>query len=563
MSHDQQESNNTFQQLGLSEPLLQAVNDVGYEAPTPIQLQVIPLLLAGKDVIGQAQTGTGKTAAFALPILQQIEPQQREVQALILTPTRELAIQVAEAIHTYARRLAGVRVVPIYGGQPMPRQIGRLRSGLHIVVGTPGRVMDHMRRGTLNLTAVRTFVLDEADEMLRMGFIEDVEWILSQAPATYQTALFSATMPDAIRRVADRYLKEPAVVEIRQKVLTVPKVEQRYMNVSEQQKVDALTRLLETEEMEAALVFVRTKLGAAELAEKLDARGYTAGAMHGDMNQTQRETMIRQLRNGQVETVIATDVAARGLDVERISHVINYDIPYDTESYVHRIGRTARAGRPGTAILFVTPRQQRLLREIERYTGQRMAPMRIPTQADVAARRAALFKDSVIRTLAEKEDELGLYLQLVEEVAAESGCDMAEVAAAGAYLAHEGKPLAVPLEPEPEAAPQAEAGMVRLFIHAGRGEGVRPADIVGAIANEAGIPGKSIGAIDIYDHFTYVDVPAQYSQQVLERMSDTIIRRRPAEIRLAKENEQAARAPKKDRKGKFKESRPKKKFRRV
>jgi ATP-dependent RNA helicase DeaD len=550
MSTNHEDGSHSFHQLGLSEPLLQAVNDVGYEAPTPIQLQVIPLLLAGKDVIGQAQTGTGKTAAFALPILQRLEPQRREVQALILTPTRELAIQVAEAIHTYARHLGGVRVAPIYGGQSMQKQIGRLRGGLHIVVGTPGRIMDHMRRGTLNLAAVQLFVLDEADEMLRMGFLEDVEWILSQAPDVIQTALFSATMPKAIRSVADRYLKEPVVVETEQKVLTVPEVEQRYMNVAEQQKVDALTRLLETEQLDAALVFVRTKVGAAELAEKLDARGYTAGAMHGDMNQAQRETVIRQLRKGQVETVIATDVAARGLDVERISHVINYDIPYDTESYVHRIGRTARAGRPGTAILFVTPRQQRLLREIERYTGQRMKPMRVPTQADVAARRAALFKESLLTTLAEKEDELGLYLQLVEDVAAESGCDMAEVAAAGAYLAHEGKPLAVPLEPEAELTQQAEAGMVRLFIHAGRSEGVRPADIVGAIANEAGIPGKSIGAIDIYDHFTYVDVPAQYRQQVLERMSDTIIRRRPADIRLATASDKVPPAPKKDTKGK-------------
>jgi ATP-dependent RNA helicase DeaD len=563
MSSDHQDGGNPFQLLGLSEPLVQAVNDVGYEAPTPIQLQVIPLLLAGKDVIGQAQTGTGKTAAFALPILQRLEPQRREVQALILTPTRELAIQVAEAIHTYARHVSGVRVVPIYGGQSMPKQIGRLRGGLHIVVGTPGRIMDHMRRGTLNLAAVQIFVLDEADEMLRMGFLEDVEWILSQAPDVIQTALFSATMPKAIRSVADRYLKEPTVVETEQKVLTVPEVDQRYLNVAEQQKVDALTRLLETEELDAALVFVRTKVGAADLAEKLDARGYTAAAMHGDMNQPQREAVIRQLRRGQLETVIATDVAARGLDVERISHVINYDIPYDTESYVHRIGRTARAGRPGTAILFVTPRQQRLLREIERYTGQRMKPMRIPTQADVAARRAALFRESLISTLADKENELDLYLQLVEEVAAESGCDMAEVAAAGAYLAHEGKPLAVPLEPEAELAQQPEDGMVRLFIHAGRREGVRPADIVGAIANEAGIPGKSIGAIDIYDHFTYVDVPAQYRQQVLERMSDTIIRRRPADIRLATESDEPPRPSKRDRKGKFKARRPKKKHRRT
>jgi ATP-dependent RNA helicase DeaD len=542
---DGEDNNETvsFADLGLSELVTEAVSELGYEAPTPIQARVIPLLLAGKDVIGQAQTGTGKTAAFALPILDRLEPARREVQAIVLTPTRELAIQVAEAIHAYGSKLPGVRVVPIYGGQSMSKQINRLRSGLHVVVGTPGRVMDHLRRGTLDLSAVQTVVLDEADEMLRMGFLEDVEWILDQAPAAFQTALFSATMPREIQRVADRYLQEPVVVETEHKALTVPAVEQRYMTVSEQQKLDALTRILETEDTDAVLVFARTKVGVAELAEKLDARGYAAEAMHGDMNQAQREAVIRQLRNGQAEMVVATDVAARGLDVERISHVVNYDIPYDTESYVHRIGRTARAGRPGTAILFVTPRQQRLLREIERYTGKRMEPMQVPTEADVAARRAALFKESVIRTLQENEAELGLYLQLVEDVAAESGCHISEVAAASAYLAHAGRPLAVPLEPEPELMPHAEDGMVRLFVDAGRNEGVRPGDIVGAIANEANIPGKAIGAIDIYDHFTYVDVPAKYSRQVLERMEHAEIRRRQVNIRVASAQEKASAEP--------------------
>jgi ATP-dependent RNA helicase DeaD len=537
----------SFSDLGLSEPLVQTITELGYEAPTPIQASVIPLLLDGRDVIGQAQTGTGKTAAFALPILDRLDPARREVQALVLTPTRELAIQVAEAVHAYGGGLQGIRVVPIYGGQPMQKQINRLRSGLHVVVGTPGRVMDHLRRGTLDLTTVRTVVLDEADEMLRMGFLEDVEWILEQAPQPFQTALFSATMPNEIQRVADRFLRDPVVVETRHKALTVPAVEQRYMNVSEQQKLEALTRILETEDTDAVLVFARTKVGAAELSEKLDARGFAAEAMHGDMNQAQREAVIRQLRSGQAEIVIATDVAARGLDVERISHVINYDIPYDAESYVHRIGRTARAGRAGKAILLVTPRQQRLLREIERYTKQRIEPMDLPTQADVAARRAALFKQTLIKTLEEAETELGLYVQLVEEVSAESGCHIAEVAAASAYLAHEGRPLAVPLEPEPELVPQPEEGMVRLFVAAGREEGVRPGDIVGAIANEANVPGKAIGAIDIYDHFTYVEVPARYSRQILARMRDTEIRRRQANIRLATSSEQGPPRGRKDK----------------
>ncbi|MDX1665122.1 MAG: DEAD/DEAH box helicase [Candidatus Promineifilaceae bacterium] len=562
MNDNQEERSDLFRQLGLSESLLRSVADVGYEVPTPIQAKVIPHLLAGRDVIGQAQTGTGKTAAFALPILEQLDPERREVQALILTPTRELAIQVSEAIYTYSRHLSGVRVAPIYGGQSMRKQINRLRSGLHVVVGTPGRVMDHLRRGTLTLDATSTFVLDEADEMLRMGFLEDVEWILEQMPvqegSRIQIALFSATMPKAIRQVADRYLHDPVVVQTEHKALTVPAVEQRYLNVAGQQKLDALTRILETEETDGVLIFVRTRVGAAELAEKLDARGYGANAMHGDMNQSQRETVIRQLRDGRIDIVAATDVAARGLDVERISHVVNYDIPYDTESYVHRIGRTARAGRSGTAILFVTPRQQRMRRDIERYTGQTMSPMPIPTQADVAARRATLFKESVLEILDEKEAELGLYLQLVEEIALESECDMSEIAAATALLAHEGQPLVVPLEPEGQQLPQTEEGMIRFFVDAGRQEGVRPGDIVGAIANEADIPGKAIGAIDIYDHFTYVEVPAQYQEQVLAGMTGTTIRHRQANIRPATTADQVPDTSRKGRKRKGKKERQRK-----
>ncbi len=528
-----------FDGLGLSQPLRQAINDVGYEAPTPIQLKTIPLLLAGQDVIGQAQTGTGKTAAFALPILQLLNPDEREVQALVLTPTRELSIQVAEAIHTYAKRMKRVRVLPIYGGQSIQQQIQRLQGGVHIVVGTPGRVMDHLRRGTLNFDALKIVVLDEADEMLRMGFIEDVEWILAQAPGTLQTALFSATMPPEVRRIADRYLRNPATVEIEHKSLAVPTVAQRYLNVSEKQKLDVLSHVLETETEpgEAVLIFARTKVGAADLAEKLQVRGYTVEAMHGDMSQAQRESVIRRLRNGQVEIVVATDVAARGLDVERIGFVINYDIPYDMEAYVHRIGRTGRAGRPGKAVLFVTPREQRLMRNIEQYVKGRIEPMKAPTRAHVAARRIALFKERILQTLA--EEELDLYLSLVEELAEESGRDIAEIAAAAARLAREDKPLVVELEPEPEQVAQPEEGMVRFFIDAGRRSGVRPGDIVGAIANEAGVPGQAIGAIDIYDRFTFVDVPAQYKEQVLAGMSDAAIRNRGANIRVATPRDEA------------------------
>jgi len=553
MTTETETTSNPFAALGLGPPLLQALSDVGYEVPTPIQSQTIPQLLAGKDLIGQAQTGTGKTAAFALPILQQLELSKRVVQALIMTPTRELALQVAEAIHSYSRHLGQVRVLPVYGGQSIQLQIRRLQSGVHIVVGTPGRMMDQLRRGALDFAALKMVVLDEADEMLRMGFIEDVEWILAQAPQKVQTALFSATMPPEIRRIADRYLQDPVTVDIKQKAMTVPTVEQRYMIVSPKQKLDALTHILEVEsELDTAvLVFVRTKTGAAELAEKLQARGYATDALHGDMNQAQREVAVRRLRVGQAEIMTATDVAARGLDVERIGLVVNYDIPYDTESYVHRIGRTARAGRTGKAILMVTPREQRMLRNIEQYTRQRIEPMKVPTRAHVAARRIALFKERILKTL--EEEQLDLYLTLVEDLVEESGRDMAEIAAAAVRLAREDKPLTMTLEPEPEQMAHTEDGMDRFFIDIGRRDGVRPADIVGAIANEAGVPGREIGAIDTFDRFTFVEIPAAYREQLLERMAGVYIRNQPVSISMAKPRDEAP-------DGRQKEARKRKQF---
>ncbi|MCD9186455.1 MAG: DEAD/DEAH box helicase [Pyrinomonadaceae bacterium] len=523
----------TFAQFGLSGELIKAINDLGYETPSPIQQKTIPLLLENHDIVGQAQTGTGKTAAFALPVLQNIEVKSTEIQALILTPTRELAIQVAEAFHSYAKHLGKVRVLPVYGGQSISQQIRHLRGGVQIIVGTPGRVMDHIRRETIDISNLKAVVLDEADEMLRMGFLEDVEWILSHTPETRQTALFSATMPREVRRIAERYLKEPINVQIERKTLTVPTIEQFYLNVSERQKTDALTRLLETESTsgEAVIVFHRTKLGAAELTDKLQARGYAAEAMHGDMSQSQRETVIKRLKNGKVEIVIATDVAARGLDVERISTVINYDMPSDTESYVHRIGRTGRAGRMGRAILFVTPRQQRMLRDIENYTKQKISPIKLPSQADVAARRVALLKDKIINTLTEQD--LELYLSLVEDLAEETTCDIAEIAAAAVFLSVGDKPLEVAVEPEPQQFSFSEEGMVRLFIDVGRRHHISPGDIVGSIANEADIPGKAIGAIDVYDRFTLVDIPSEFVEQVLKRMKRSRIRKQNMNVRLA------------------------------
>jgi ATP-dependent RNA helicase DeaD len=528
---------NSFAVFGLNKQILKAVDELGYEMPSPIQFKTIPILLAGKDLIGQAQTGTGKTAAFALPILEKIDIKSRQIQALVLTPTRELAIQVAEAIHSYAKHLGQIRVLPVYGGQSISQQIRHLRSGVQIIVGTPGRVMDHIRRETIDISNLKIVTLDEADEMLRMGFEEDVEWILKHTPAERQTALFSATMPRQIRRLAEKYLKDAVNVEIERKTMTVPTIKQFYVNVSEGQKTDVLTRLLEIESTsgEAVLIFHRTKIGAADLTEKLQARGYAAEAMHGDLNQNQREALIKRLRDGKVEIVVATDVAARGLDVERISSVINYDMPSDTESYVHRIGRTGRAGREGKAVLFVTPRQQRMKRDIEQYTKQKIEPMKLPTQADVASRRMEMFKARILKTLTEQE--LDLYLSIVEEIAEESGCDIAEIAAAAAFLGAGDKPLEVAIEPEPKQFAFQEDGMVRLFLDVGREARIGPADIVGAIANEAGIPGKAIGAIDVYDRFTLVDVPAEFAAQVIEGMSKARIRNQKANVRIAAPHE--------------------------
>ena len=522
-----------FNQFGLKKELTKAIDELGYEIPSPIQQKTIPLLLEGKDIIGQAQTGTGKTAAFALPILQKIDVKNKDVQALVLTPTRELAIQVAEAFHSYAKHLGGLRVLPVYGGQSIVQQFRHLKSGVQVIVGTPGRVMDHIRRESIDISNLKMMVLDEADEMLRMGFIEDVEWILSHTPDTRQTALFSATMPRQVRRIAEKHIQNAVTVEIERKTLTVPTIQQFYLNVSEKQKTDALTRILETEIIagEAVLIFHRTKIGADNLTDKLQARGYAAEAMHGDMSQAQRENVIKRLKGGKVEIVVATDVAARGLDVEQITTVVNYDMPGDTESYVHRIGRTGRAGRSGKAILFVTPRQQRMLRDIENYTKQKIAPIKMATQADVAARRVGLLKEKIINTLTEQN--LELYLSLVEDLVEENGCDMAEIAAAATFLAVGDKLLEVKVEPAPEKFSFSEEGMVRLFIDVGRFHQVSPAHIVGAIANEANVPGKAIGAIDVNDKFSLVDVPAQFVEQILAMMSRSRIGKQTANIRLA------------------------------
>lgn len=518
----------TFAELGLAGPLLASITELGYEEPTPVQEESIPLLLAGHDLIARAQTGTGKTAAFALPIIQRLTP-ERVPQALILTPTRELAMQVAEAIYRYSKG-SGASVVPVYGGQPITRQLRALERGVQVVVGTPGRIIDHLRRGTLLLDHIQVVVLDEADEMLAMGFIEDIELILQQTPVERQTALFSATIPPAIATLAERYTRDVRRVNIVAEQLTVPRVSQVYYEVMPRDKLDALTRILDVESPGSAIIFCRTRGEADQLGESLQGRGYLAEVIHGDLAQSQRERVLRRFRDGQVELLVATDVAARGLDIPDVSHVINFDVPADPEVYVHRIGRTGRAGREGAAITLIAPRERRQLSQIERVTRARMNRAKIPTLADVAARRREAFKDSLREVLT--SGDLDPYVLMVEEMGEEH--DVVELAAAAFKL------LLNEVEAEDTLASVegdgagVEPGMTRLFLDVGRADRVRPADIVGAIANEIGLSGKTIGSIDIYDRFSFVEVPADQAQRVIRGLGKATLRGKLVHVSIAK-----------------------------
>ncbi len=581
----------SFKELALGEPLQRVLADVGYESPSPIQAATIPHLLAGKDVLGQAQTGTGKTAAFALPILDRLDLRKSKPQALVLAPTRELAIQVAEAFQRYATHIPGFRVLPIYGGQAYGPQLSGLRRGVHVVVGTPGRVIDHLERGSLDLSELSCLVLDEADEMLRMGFIDDVEAVLKKTPPTRQIALCSATMPTQIRRIAQNHLREPVEITIKSKTTTAAKTRQRYWLVSGMHKLDALTRILEAEPFDAMIIFTRTKVSTEELAERLQARGLAAAAINGDLAQAQRERTIQQLKDGKLDILVATDVAARGLDVERISHVLNYDIPYDTESYVHRIGRTGRAGREGDAILFVTPRERNMLRQIERATRQPIEVMDLPSVETVNDRRITRFKDRITTALA--ASDLAMFRSVIEQYESEHDVPVIEIAAALARLAQGDKPLLLDAKakperrefdptasrerkefanrgersrderpphaeraerserpraerpPHPRAArseafsnpaedgrkrvpesrePRAhaasehrppEAGMETFRVEVGHMHGVKPGNIVGAIANEAELDSKHIGRITIHEDHSLVDLPVGMPSEIL------------------------------------------------
>ncbi|WP_457101052.1 DEAD/DEAH box helicase [Microbacterium sp. P5_E9] len=548
----------TFRDLGLGESVLKALSDVGYETPSAIQAATIPTLLAGRDVVGLAQTGTGKTAAFALPILDRLDLAQKTPQALVLAPTRELALQVCEAFEKYAGHVRGVHILPVYGGQGYGVQLSALRRGVHIVVGTPGRIMDHLDKGTLDLSELRFLVLDEADEMLKMGFAEDVETILKDTPATKQVALFSATMPSTIRRMSKQYLNDPEEITVKTKTTTSATTTQRYLIVSYQQKIDALTRILETENFEGMIVFARTKSATEEIAEKLRARGYSAAAINGDVAQPVRERTVNQLKSGKLDILVATDVAARGLDVERISHVVNFDISTDTESYVHRIGRTGRAGRSGDAISFVTPRERNLVSSIERATRQPITQMQLPSVDDVNITRLTRFDDRISAALAQT-DRIDGFRDVIAHYVRNHDVPEVDVAAALAVVAQGESPLL--LEPEPEQQrrgfdDRADRGdrpgrfdrddrgdrgerrqrpsngrLATYRIAVGKRHRVEPRQIVGALANEGGLSRGDFGAIQIRPDFSLVELPANLPPETFARLAETRISGKLIEIR--------------------------------
>ena len=550
----------TFSDLGLPESILQALEKVGYEKPSPIQAASIPHILNGKDLLGQAQTGTGKTAAFALPMLANIDPDENFPQLLVLAPTRELAIQVAEAFQVYASFSKKIKVLPIYGGQSYDNQIRQLKRGVQVVVGTPGRIIDHIKRKTLKLDQLRFLVLDEADEMLRMGFIDDVELILSHAPEQKQTALFSATMPPPIKKITERYLHFPEHVKITPKITTADTIRQRYCQVAGHHKLEALTRILEVEEFDGVIIFVRTKTATIELSDKLSARGYDVEPLNGDIPQNARERTVERLKKGTIDILVATDVVARGLDVERVSHVINFDIPYDSESYVHRIGRTGRAGRNGDAILFISHREKRLLSQIERTTKQPIELMAIPSISDLNESRLLRFKTNIVEAL--EDDAIESFIPLIETIQSETEASPEKLMAALAKLAQGDEPLFLneadrpDLNARPERGDRGarerggrerggrdrgerrqrgnskpEAGMQRFRIAVGHMHKVKPGNIVGAIANEANINSKHIGAIEIYDTYSTVDLPQGMPEDLQSHLRNTRVAGQKLDIR--------------------------------
>lgn len=539
------EKSQGFADLGLPDDIQKAVSKVGFTEPSPIQSETIPLLMQGRDVVGLAQTGTGKTAAFALPILARIDAEKRHPQALVLAPTRELALQVADSFQSFADHLGKLEILPIYGGQAYGIQLSGLRRGAQIIVGTPGRVIDHLEKGSLDISQLEYLVLDEADEMLNMGFQEDVERILEDTPENKQVALFSATMPNGIRRLSKNYLDNPAEVTVKAQARTNDNISQRYLMIPHRAKMAAFTRILEVIDSDAIIVFCRTKQETEEVAEKLSDRGFNAAAINGDIAQNQRERTVDQLKDGRLDILVATDVAARGLDVERITHVINYDIPRDTESYVHRIGRTGRAGRSGEAILFVTPRERRMLRSIERVTKARLEEMDLPTVEEVNEKRTQKFQQRISNALGDKQ--MDFFRQLVRDYSQDNDTAMDDIAAAIAVMAQDGKDFLMKDEPLPKAdrkergkgrdrdrgprggkdrggrGHQSDANFETYRLDVGKRQNVRPGAIVGAIANEGGLSAKDFGRITIAVGHTLVDLPKNLDPAVLDRLKDTRI----------------------------------------
>jgi ATP-dependent RNA helicase DeaD len=560
----------SFSDLGLPPSILAALADVGYESPSPIQAACIPALLEGGDVLGQAQTGTGKTGAFALPILARIDVARRVPQALVLVPTRELAIQVAEAFQKYAAHMPGFHVLPIYGGQSYTPQLNALKRGTHVVVATPGRVIDHLERGTLDVSTVSCVVLDEADEMLQMGFVDPIESILARLPSTRQIALYSATMAPGVRRIADRHLRTPRVINIRSKTSTATNIRQRYWMVEGTHKLDALTRILEVETFDAILVFTRTKQSTVELADKLEARGFGAAPLNGDIQQNERERTVQALKSGKIDIIVATDVAARGLDVPRVSHVVNFDVPYDSESYIHRIGRTGRAGRSGEAILFISPRERHMLRIIERATRQPIEAMTLPSVHDVNRKRVEKWKAGLTVALASPPH--GMYRSIIEEYVSETGADLVDVAAALAGLGQGGHSLLLPdrgqgasagAENDSPTPSQGEGKgkraaatkamfadgpndraegrgrrfdrQVRYRLEVGRAQGVQPGNIVGLLAHEADLSGSQINKIDIQDDHTLVSLP-ELPTALIAKLAKYKLKGKALDIRVTEES---------------------------
>ena len=553
--------------FGFGSELLQALEAIGYREPSPIQKAAIPELMLGRDLVGQAQTGTGKTAAFALPMLARLDPAERKPQVLVLAPTRELALQVADAFNSYASQLNGVRTLAIYGGADFRDQIHQLKRGVQIVVGTPGRVMDHMRQGTLDLSNLRALVLDEADEMLRMGFIDDVEWVLEQLPEKRQVVLFSATMPAEIRRISQKYLNSPAEVTIRQKAADASLIRQRFLMVHAPHKLAALERVLEAETSEGVIVFARTKAITITVAESLEQHGYDVAVLNGDVPQAQRERTIERLKSGQVDVLVATDVAARGLDVERIGLVINYDIPFDAEAYVHRIGRTGRAGRTGDAILFLTPRERRFLGGLERVVAKPIAEMEVPSNATINQNRLDRMRAKLtgcLQTPESSEQERALLSEILQRVAQEQGSSPEQLALVAMELALAGKPLLLQGEENfhqvRQNGPSRDGGrdggrdlgvgreggrdrgrgerpsgppedhMERFRVEVGWRDRIKPGNIVGAIANEAGLNGRSIGRIQIFDTHSTVDLPKGMPEDVFQGLRQLRVMNKPLQL---------------------------------